>query len=184
VGHHAHHIAALIDDAGNVARRPVRVVAITEDNAPFILEFIQRLFIGRVAAIAMRDWDRGLPALAIGARERRVGVDDVQLNFLADEFEPFILQQRTRQETRLRQDLKAVAHAEHKAAAFGMRDHRLHYRAPRRHRAGAEIVAVRETARQQHEVGSIRQFGILVPDHAGGLAGDALQRPCGVAVAV
>ena len=56
------------------------------------------------------------------------------------------------QEARLEQDLEAVADAEHQPARLGVPLDRRHHRRERRHRAGAQVVAVGEAARQDHEV--------------------------------
>ena len=57
------------------------------------------------------------------------------------------------------EELKAVADAEHQAAARGMGAHRLHDRRARRDRAAAQIIAIGEAARQHDEIGARRQRG-------------------------
>ena len=89
--------------------------------------------------------DSALPDLA-RARERRVGVDDLEVDLAADEAQRGVGQQRARQQARLAQDLEAVADAEHRAAVAGELDDRLHDRREARDRAGAQVVAVGEAA--------------------------------------
>src|SRR5262249_12418507 len=60
-------------------------------------------------------------------------------------------------------DLEAVADGEHPAAALGERLHLAHDRAPGRHRAGAEVVAVAEAAGQDDDVDAA-EVVVLVPE--------------------
>src|SRR3954463_8095090 len=66
VGHHAEHIAGLVDDSGNRAHRAVgapellavaRTADVAEDDASFALEAIERFLISGVAAVAVGDGD-------------------------------------------------------------------------------------------------------------------------------
>src|SRR5437868_3857162 len=64
--------------------------------------------------------------------------------------------------TSLARDLEAVADGEHRPAALGERDHLLHDRAEASDRAGAQVVAVREAAGENHDVGAL-EVVVLVP---------------------
>ena len=72
----------------------------------------------------------------------------------------------------------------HRHAAVGGVDHRAHDRRARRHRAGAQIVAVGKAAGNADEVDAVRKLGLAVPDHRRRAAGDLLQRDGDVAVAI
>ncbi len=76
------------------------------------LEFYARRVIaaGRVLHRDRED----LPGLA-GAGERGLGVDDLDAHLAADEAEPHVRQERTREQPGLAEDLEAVADAEHHA---------------------------------------------------------------------
>ena len=122
-----------------------------------------------VVALAVRDRNPQHLARVRAARERRVGLLDADVDVLAAELEAAVAQHRARQQARLEQDLEAVADAEHRTAARGERLHRRHDRREARHRAGAQVVAVREAAGQDDDVGAL-QARVLVPDELGLLA--------------
>ena len=63
------------------------------------------------------------------------------------------------------------------------REHRGHDRREARDRAGAQVVAVRKAAGQNHGVGAA-EIGVLVPDELGLLAEDLAGRVPGVAIGV
>src|SRR6202140_1111749 len=65
---------------------------------------------------------------------------------------------------RLTQDLESVADSPDQAAIGCEVDHRLHQRSEPRHRAGAQVVAIRETSRKNHAVRT-PQARVLVPEH-------------------
>ena len=88
------------------------------------------------------------------AGERRVGLLDAHVDVLAEELEAAVAQHRAGQQARLEQNLEAVADAEHRAAAVGEGLHRCHDRREARDGAGAQVVAVREAARQDDDVGA------------------------------
>src|SRR5436853_6552901 len=98
---------------------------------------------------------------AIG--KRRVGSLDTHIDVLADEFQVSVAQQCARQQPRLAKNLKAVADAEHQPTARGELLDRAHHRAEARNRAGAQIIAVRKTARQYYRV-AIIECTLPVPD--------------------
>ena len=99
--------------------------AIAEGDAAFAFEPVQRLVIGEVIAVVMRDRHRDHLARLIARGEDGLAVLDAQIHVLAVEFERLVAQQRARQQPRLGQDLEAVADAEHgvprAAAAFTSR---------------------------------------------------------------
>ena len=117
------------------------------------------------------------------AGERRVGLLDAQVHVLAEELQLAVAEHRAGQQAGFEQDLKAVADAEHRAAAVGERLHGAHDRREAGDRAGAQIVAVRESAGQDDDVGAL-QVGVLVPDELGVLAEHVLRGVIGVVVAV
>src|SRR4029077_11491581 len=64
MGHHAEHVAALVDDAGDVVQGAVRVgarhdasgrIAVTKDHLAVLLESRQRGRLGEVAALTVSD---------------------------------------------------------------------------------------------------------------------------------
>ena len=77
----------------------------------------QRLGIGRVVALAVRDADVDHLALPVAAREGRVVALDPQGLAVADEVQVGVAHQDARQQPGFAQDLEAVADAEHEAAA-------------------------------------------------------------------
>ena len=112
------------------------------------------------------------------------GVLDPQVLHLAQEAAVRVAHQDARQQASLAEDLEAVADAEHQAAALGVKRDRPHDRRSRRDRAAAEIVAIGEAPRQDHEVGALRQVGIGVPDDRRRVARDLFERAGGVLFAI
>src|ERR1700691_4694848 len=97
--HHAEHVAALADDAGDRMRRAVDIGgladvairrAITVEHPPLAFDALQRLFIGLVIALAMGDRHANDLAGIVAAGEWRIRTLDPQMHVLADEFEPRI----------------------------------------------------------------------------------------------
>src|SRR5690348_7879531 len=82
---------------------------------------------------------------------------------------------------RLAQDLKSVAGADYESAVGCEFRDALHDRREARDRAGAQVVAVAESARQQHAL-SAAERGLLVPQDARVLAHHCRERVQCVAV--
>src|SRR5258705_2604361 len=82
---------------------------------------------------------------------------------------------------RLAQDLKSVAGADYESAVGGEFRDALHDRRKARNRAGAQVVAVTEAARQQHTFNAV-EGGVLVPQDARSLAHHSGERMHRVAV--
>src|SRR5258705_2051732 len=82
---------------------------------------------------------------------------------------------------RLAQDLKSVAGADYESAVGGEFRDALHYRREPRNRAGPQVVAVAEAARQQHAFSAV-EGGVLVPQDARSLAHHCRERMHRVAV--
>ena len=190
--HQAEDVAAAVADAGDVARGAIRVrlarhaalgVAIAEDDLAVALEVVEHVVVGEVVPLAVRD--RGAQHLA-GCQlrgERRRGLIRAQADVAADEAEVLVAHQRAGQQPRLGEHLEAVADAEDQAAVRGVAADRLHHRRELRERAGAEVVAVCEAARDDHAVGAV-QVGLLVPEELRLFAEDVLGDVQRVVVAV
>ena len=184
VRHHSQHPAILADHAGDIARRSIDRLVVTEGHQPFAFEHVERFAVGKIVAVVMRDRNADRLARIIALREDRGGVLDGQRRSAADEPLAGIAQQRTGQQPRFGQHLKAVAHAQHGHAACGGIDDRAHDRAGRRHRARAQIVAIGKPARQRDQVEPFGQVGIAVPHPDRRGARHRFQRGCHVPVAV
>src|SRR5262249_55903356 len=76
--------------------------------------------------------------------------------------------------TRFAEDLEAVADAEHEPARLRMARYGLHDRGEAGDRATAQVVAIRESARQ-HDAVDVAQVLLLVPDRDGVVAEDAIR---------
>ena len=94
-----------------------------------------------------------------------------------------VAHQRARKELRLGQDLEAVADAKHRHAAIRLLSHRAHDRRMRGHRAGAQIIAIGEAARQHDQIHG-RKLRLPMPDHHRLHARDLFERHRDVAVAI
>src|SRR5258705_1974988 len=116
--HHAEHIAALIEDAGDRVGGAVVVPGgiersvgrhVTVEHAALGFEPCDGLGVGDVVSFAVRDRHADHLARIIAAAEGRVGALDPQKNVAADEFELRIAHQHARQQPRLASDLATVA---------------------------------------------------------------------------
>src|SRR4051812_36696514 len=159
VGHQAEDVARLVAHAGDPALRAVVVGGVAQDDLLAEGVEVRRV----VAAGGVLDGDRErLPGARL-ARERRVGVDDLELGLAADEAQLAIGQQRARQQARLAQDLEAVADAEDQATVAGELDDRLHDRREARDGPDAQVVAVGEPAGDDDGVDAL-QVAVAVPE--------------------
>jgi hypothetical protein len=184
VGHQAEHIAGRVDDTGDIARRAIDRFGIAEHHPALALQPVERFGIGDIVAVVMRHRDPHDLAGVIAAGEDRLRRFDRQRNVAADEIETRVAHQRAGQQPRLGQHLETVADAEHGAALAGGGNDRRHHRRPRAHRAGTQIVAIGKPAGKRDQVEPFGQFGVAVPDHRRGMAGDGLDRHGEVAVAI
>src|SRR3954451_5002324 len=158
VGHQAEDVALLVAHAGDSALGAVVVGGVAQHDLVG-----DRVEVGRVvAAGGVLDRDREPLADRRLARERGVGGDDLELGLAADEAQLAVGQQRARQQAGLAQDLEAVADPQDDAAVAGELDDRLHDRGEARDRADAQVVAVREPARDHDRVDAL-QVAVGVP---------------------
>ena len=130
---------------------------------PFGLQAVERVRVGVVVALAVRD--RYAQHLAVRARpgERARCSLDAEIHPLAPELQVRVPRQDARQQPGLAQDLEPVAYPDDQAAVGGELLHGLHHGREARQRPGPQVVAVGETARQDDAVVG-RQVGLLVPD--------------------
>src|SRR5918911_1537579 len=91
------------------------------------------------------------PALQL-VSERRVGIFDPHVYVLAYEMKVSVAYERTGQESRFGQDLKAVADAKDEAASCGELLDRSHDGRKACERPGPQVIAVREAARNNHSI--------------------------------
>jgi hypothetical protein len=134
------------------------------------------------AAVAVLHRDRQqLPDLAAGG-ERRVRPFDGEPDIAADERQRRVRPQRAGQQAGLAEDLEAVADSQHQPALPRELDDRRHRRREPRDRTAAEVVAVREAAREDDRVNG-REPLVAVPRERG-LGPELGQRVRRVAVVV
>src|ERR1700727_1069478 len=173
--HQPEHVPGLVTDAGDVAQRPVGVVAgrISQQHPAVGFELAQ-LCVGRVEASGrVLDRDREAMAVAASARERGISAHDLEVDLAKDELQRGVREQRPGKQAGLAQNLEAVADPEHDPAGASELGYLLHHRRKARDRSGAQVIAVREAARHDHRVDAL-QIPIGVPqDHrlAGALCG-------------
>ena len=106
-----------------------------------------------------------------------------QMHLFADVFQPRIAHQRPWQQASLSQDLKPVADAQHQSASGGKLLHRLHHRRKPSNRPGAQIVAIRKAARNQHRIHAL-QILRVVPEKRNRLLRNLRDHVVGVVVAI
>src|SRR5215210_6460559 len=172
VWHHPEHVAGLIHDTRDIAHRAIRVVRlyglqrarrVAEDDVAFALQPIERFLVGAVPTVAVRDRQHDLFAALVARREQSVVRLDPKMNGCADELQRRVSEQSARKESGLAGDLKAIAESHHRRPALRVLDDLLHHRAEPRDRAGAEIVAVAESAGEDDDIAPL-QVVILVPE--------------------
>src|SRR3954469_11872042 len=97
MGHQAHDISLLIHDARYVAKRSVRVLAVSQNYAVFALELIEHRFVSHVTAFAMTDWNaKRLPFHRISG-EQRFCRDDFNRYRPANVLKACVTHQRSRE---------------------------------------------------------------------------------------
>src|SRR5690242_15174159 len=109
--HHSHYVSLAVQYAGDVTLRPVRIIEVAEEHAVFRLQFVERVLIGDVAALSVRDRDAQNLAALRRARERRSRCFDAQVHSAADEPEAAIADQRTGKESGLDENLEPIANS-------------------------------------------------------------------------
>ena len=80
----------------------------------------------------------------------------------ADELEPAVAQHRSREETRLLQNLEAVANPEDQTSSRGKIHYGGHHRRKSGNGAGTKIVPIGKTARQHYEIAGVH-FPLAMP---------------------
>ena len=191
MGHHAHDVALLVEDAGYIAQRAVGVGllgdvsilrTVAEGDSPLRLQPLHSVGVGEVVSLAVRDGHTQNLRLRCGVRESRRGVLNPQVDPLAAELQMRVPGQHSWQQPGLAQYLEAVADSDHQTAARRELLDRFHHRREPRNRPRAQIVAVREPSRQDDAVVG-REIGILVPYIVDGLAEDLVDDVVAVGVA-
>ena len=158
-------------------------VGVTKGDLAVVLEPGKGFVVGKILTIVMgHGHAQHLPGLA-GAGEDRLAALDADVHVAANEFEAGVRQQCAGQQTGLGQDLKAVANAENRNAAFGLVLDRAHDGRVGRHGAAAEIIAISEAAGQDDQIDG-RQIAIAMPNHLDRRFFGVLERDLDVTVAV
>ena len=192
VGHEAEDVAARVADARDVLERSVRVarvrdhalgVAVTEQDLAVGGQLGQGRFVGGVIAFAVGDGDVQHLARLGGAEERVIGRADPQEAVLADEMERTVADERAGQEPRLGQHLEAVADADQEPAVIGIIAHGFHNGRKPGDGTAAEVIAVGEAARQDHEIVAL-EGRIFMPHVIGRNPEDVLQGVVTILVAI
>src|SRR3984893_6928652 len=192
MGHHAEHVASGAADAGDIFERSIGIrfwcdftagVRITEDDAIVALQFGERRLIAKIIAFHVADGDGQHFALAARVRKRGFVVFDFHLHRLADIFQSDVAHQRSRQQSRLTQNLEAVADAEDQSASGGELADGVHHWGELGDGAGAEIVTEGETSGDDDGV-AVLEVVRVVPEKSYGLLGDLLDGPESIVIAV
>ena len=167
-----------------LGRLAARGIDVAENHAPIAFELVEHVVGREVVALAVVDRNAQDLAACRQAPVNGVSVCSTRMLTCSQmELQAAVAQHRAGQQARFEQDLEAVADAEHRTAGIGERLHRGHHRREPRDRAGAQVVAVREPARQDDDVGAA-ELRVLVPDELGLLPEHVLGGVVGVVVAV
>ncbi len=190
--HQAGDVALAIADAGDIVHRAVGIAGgivfsvggrVTEDDLPIFLKIGERGFIAGVVAVGMRDGDFEDLALLRSVSERRIRLLDADVDVAADEAQAGVAHHGAGKEPGFTQNLKTVADAQDRAATAREFFHRLHHGRKARNRAGAQVIAKGEAAREDDSV-AIRKVFRLVPDEFNGLVQDVSESVKRVVVAI
>src|SRR5713226_1003515 len=192
MGHQPGDIALAVADSGDIADRAVGIAGVivgairrrvTKDDLTIFLEGRERGFVAIVVAVAMRDGNLEDLALLRGVGERRVRLFHADVDMSADETQAAVAHHSARKQAGFEQNLKAIADPKNHAAVPGKLPDRFHHRRKACDGSGAQIIAVREAARQNDGV-AIREVLRLVPDKFDGLFQDVPEGIKRVVVAI
>ena len=136
-----------------------------------------------VATFTMGDRDLYRLALAVLLGPGQVIPFDPKRRGLANEVEVAVADEGSGEKARFGEDLEAVADAEDKFALGSMVTGGPQSRGKAGDRTTAQIVAIAKTTGDDDDI-EVAQVTVLVPDHAGGLAEEALGHPEDIAIAV
>jgi len=175
VGHETCHIFLSVTDTGDIEQGTIGVgfrgsvavaVAIAPEDLPVCLHLLECFSVGEVAAFSVGDRDSQERSFRGFAGKGRIRVASAQPDELAAERDAFIADQRSGQESGFTQDLEPVADAQHQSAAVGKLLHSGHDVAVAGDGAGAQIISIAETSRDNDRIG-VAQAGIFMPEQAG-----------------
>ena len=113
VGHQAEHVALAVADARDVVDRAVRVVFVTQEDLVEVEQLRVELVVRVPAPFSVLDGDRQGLALHAPRSEGRVCPLDAHAHVATNERERHVRAQRAGEDTRLAEDLEAVADPEH-----------------------------------------------------------------------
>ncbi len=183
MGHHAKDIASIVADPCDVILGAIGVVQIAKNNLVVVFEGFEGVGVGLVAAFAMGDRQGDVLAEVVVAAEGQVVAFDAEGRSIADEVQSGIAGEGSGEESSLGQDLEAVADAEDGFTGVGMVDSGAQGGGEAGDRTAAQVVAVAKSAGNDDDI-DVTEIAVLVPDHLGGLAEEALGDPLDVAIAV
>src|SRR6266446_10802467 len=192
MGHHSQYIASGTADAGDIFERSVGIrllcdfalrVRVPADDAVVALQFGERRLIAKIIAFHVADGDGQYLALAARVRKRGLVVFDSHLHRFANIFQSDVAHQRSGQQSRLAQNLEAVADAEHQSAAGRELANGFHDRRELGDGAGAKVVAEGEASGDDDGV-AVLEVVRVVPQECYGLLRDLLDGPESIVIAV
>src|SRR6266446_9945197 len=192
MGHHSQYIASGTADAGDIFERSVGIrllcdfalrVRVPADDAVVALQFGERRLIAKIIAFHVADGDGQYLAFAARVRKRGLVVFDSHLHRFADIFQSDVAHQRSGQQSRLTQNLEAVADAEDQSAAVGELTDRFHHGRELSDGASAEVVAEGEASGDDDGVAVLEVVRVM-PEESYGLPGNLLDGPEGIVIAV
>src|SRR6266851_6716383 len=188
--HHPEYVAALVDDAGDVVKRSVRVrarnhaavrIAVAKHDLSVLLQAREHGGVGEVAALSVRDGRADNLAVFALRGERQVGALNHEVGPFASELERSVASQCSGQQAGFAQDLKTVADPPHEPTAICELSDLFHYGREARDRAGAKVVAVGKAAGQDDAVAAF-EVCVLVPQILKLRAHDLVDHPAAIAV--
>ena len=171
MGHHTEDVLAGIAHTGDVAEGSVGIcfgchlsgsIAVAEQDLSVCFHGTQCFGVGVIASFSVCDRDLERLSGLGRSRQSRSLMLGTNIHVLAVEARMVVAQQCPGYQACFAEDLEPVADTEDKAALVGKGNDFLHDRRKARDGAGAQVVAVAESARKYDEI-AVLQIMILVP---------------------
>ena len=134
---------------------------VSKHNLLVAVQLGESCFVAEIVAFHVADGDGQHFALMAGAGKRSFRVLDPYLDRFADVLQPDIAHQGSGQQAGLAQNLEAIANPQHQSAAGGELPHRFHHRREFGDGAGAQIVAIGESAGHDDGIAVLQIMGFV-----------------------
>src|SRR5512143_3465372 len=126
MGQHPHDVTLAAENAGDVAKRTIWIVDVSEHYPVLRFEFVEGTPIGVVAALPVSDGDAENLAYCRLAGEWRIRRNSAEFDLSADELQPPVADQRSGQKAALDKDLEAITDTQYQPSVRRELAYRFH----------------------------------------------------------